>query len=228
KTEHVKNLLIAFDPYGPWFREVIELVDEVYDLIAEAKSIKLEETIQKTPANLDIKLSELNQNLEKLSSTVSSEISKLRDELDSLRFLVSQVAKAVPQSLIPSGKESLDQFPESPRVKSEFEPSEKPPVEETAPEKNKANASEDSSSAKKQQIAISKEEIIGEDNFRELVELEKKRYLLEKNLENLKSSAEKGSILGDDYKSISEEIEEQLNGVLKEIERIQGRLKITD
>jgi len=228
KTEHVKNLLIAFDPYGPWFREVNELVDGVYDLITTAKTIKLEETIQKPPANLDIKLNELNQNLEKLSSTVSSEISKLRNELDSLSYFVSQVVRAVPQSLMPSGKESLDQSPESSPVESGLESSEKPLTKEATSEKNKVNVSEESFLTKKQQIVISKEEVIGEDDFRELVELERKRYLLEKNLENLKSSAEKGSILEDEYKSISEKIKEQLNKVLITIEKIQRRLKNTE
>ncbi|MFX0096508.1 MAG: hypothetical protein ACFE7E_01975 [Candidatus Hodarchaeota archaeon] len=227
KTENVKNLLIAFDPYGPWFREVNELVDEVYDLIATAKTIKLEETVQKPPANLDIKLSELSQNLEKLSSTVSSEISKLRNELDSLRTLVSQVAEAIPQSLIPSGKESLHQSPERISVQSILESSEKPPVEEVTSEEEQADDSEDLILASKQQIAVS-EEVTGEGDFRELVELERKRYLLEKNLENLKSSAERGSIPGVEYKNISEEIEQQLNEVLTAIEKIQRRLKDTE
>lgn len=223
KTEHIKNLLIAFDPYGPWFREVNELVDGIYDLITTAKTIKLEETIHRPPIDLDAKLNELNQNLEKLSLTVSSEVSTLRNELDSLRHLVSRIAKAVPQDQVSLEEEPLERFTESPPVESETEPVKKPPVDETPEEES--DIIQELSQTEEQPVVISGEEGIGEDNFRELVGLERKRYLLEKNLENLEASVRKGSITEHDRKKISDELKEQLDEVLKEIEKIQKRLK---
>lgn len=223
KTEHIKNLLIAFDPYGPWFREVNELVDGIYDLITTAKTIKLEETIHRPPIDLDAKLNELNQNLEKLSLTVSSEVSTLRNELDSLRHLVSRIAKAVPQDQVSLEEEPLERFTESPPVESETEPVKKPPVDETPEEES--DIIQELSQTEEQPVVISGEEGIGEDNFRELVGLERKRYLLEKNLENLEASVRKGSFTEYDRKKISDELKEQLDEVLKEIEKIQKRLK---
>lgn len=224
KTEHIKNLLIAFDPYGPWFREVNELVDGIYDLITTAKTIRLEETIHRPPANLDARLNELNQSLEKLSSTVSSEVSTLRKEIDSLRLLVSRIAEAVPQVRLPLEDESLDRPTESLLVEPEPELVKRSTAEEEVSEEE-SDIIEESPLTGKQHEAVTEERDDEEDNFRELIGLERKRYLLEKNLENLEDSVKKGLIPEDDHENISDELKDQLNDVLEEIEKIQRRLK---
>ena len=119
QTNALKDLLLAWDPYGAaWFKEEKSLVDGVSNILASAKAL----TIQKAAEPDNSAISALKVQVEGLASTFNAQIANLQNEIASIKKSVIALATAVknklastpaPQEVVKPSVPSVEQKPVS-------------------------------------------------------------------------------------------------------------------
>lgn len=84
KLDDLKEKLLLWDPYGPWFKENKELSTGTYDVITLAKTIKFEEDI--APLNV-VKAEDFNN----FKNSIQKEIQILKNEIILIKDLINQM-----------------------------------------------------------------------------------------------------------------------------------------
>jgi len=75
--EAVREIVLTWDPYGRWFRQHKELVDQIYDIIVKGKNVVFNQS-QETSGE---------------ASRLKKELASLKSELNDLRSLMSNLVK---------------------------------------------------------------------------------------------------------------------------------------
>ena len=75
--EAVREIILNWDPYGHWFRQHKELVDQIYDIIVKGKNVVFTQ----------------NQESSGEASRLKKEFASLKSELSDLRSLMSSLVK---------------------------------------------------------------------------------------------------------------------------------------
>ncbi|NVM02730.1 MAG: hypothetical protein HWN67_10360, partial [Candidatus Helarchaeota archaeon] len=87
--DNLKEKLLVWDPYGPWFKENKELSKGTYDVITLAKTIKFEEAV--TPLNI-VKTEDFNA----FKNTIQKELQILRNEIILIKDLINKIKPMKP------------------------------------------------------------------------------------------------------------------------------------
>lgn len=75
--ETAREIVLNWDPYGQWFRQYKELIDQIYDIIVKGKNVVFTQ----------------NQESSKEASRLKKELASLKSELSDLRSLMSSLVK---------------------------------------------------------------------------------------------------------------------------------------
>lgn len=85
--EQLKNELINWDPFGPWFKEVKTLVDSVHKVITAGKKIKFQESAPGVHGVLP------GAAFSAFKSQVERDIAQLRKEVEGIKTVLKSVVK---------------------------------------------------------------------------------------------------------------------------------------
>ncbi|MHA1378835.1 MAG: hypothetical protein ACTSRG_10675 [Candidatus Helarchaeota archaeon] len=128
---NLKEKLLVWDPFGPWFKENKELVSGAYDLITQAKTLKFEEEVH--PSNI-VTLDDFNN----FKSFVQKELQNLKDNIKTIKESIINIgkiklqAKLVPKPT-PKPPTKLKSVPEEPILEVVTKPQPKPVVPKPIP-----------------------------------------------------------------------------------------------
>lgn len=94
KINNLKEKLLIWDPFGPWFKELKELSQETYDLIALAKTFKFEEEV--LPLNY-VTLDDFNT----FKNTIEQELTSFKSQFDSIKNLINKMEISLSNLQVP-------------------------------------------------------------------------------------------------------------------------------
>ncbi|MHA1402599.1 MAG: hypothetical protein ACTSSI_02460 [Candidatus Helarchaeota archaeon] len=88
QLDALQSRLLEWDPFGPWFKEVKELVSSVQDVITTAKKVKFEETM---PVERQGGISNIAFNDFKMK--IENEIARLRKDMNEIKSVLKSAIK---------------------------------------------------------------------------------------------------------------------------------------
>ncbi|MFX1451190.1 MAG: hypothetical protein ACFFCM_10135 [Promethearchaeota archaeon] len=96
KLNDLKDKLLIWDPFGPWFKENKELSKSAYDAITLAKTLKFEDEV---PPSIFLKIEDFNA----FKNTIQSEMQILKNEINTIKDSIKQSKIIKPTSVPVSG-----------------------------------------------------------------------------------------------------------------------------
>jgi hypothetical protein len=96
QIDEVKDKLLSWDPYGPWFKEQRELVKEIYNLITNVKKFKFSGEASDsmgTDGVPDVK--KLKNEIQDLRSEVNSKINLINEDLKNIKKSITLIVKSI-------------------------------------------------------------------------------------------------------------------------------------
>ena len=143
-----KDVLLKFDSAGPWFRELPEMIDTVYNVITHANMLQIEyhrfsgienETLQFFTSKIET--------LEMKTNSISEDIKKIKRQMSLI--LQSKELPEIKEELIEEAEEKPEEEPPIPEVEEQIEFEEEKEVEQLeeveleVPKKEEKKPSED-------------------------------------------------------------------------------------
>ncbi len=138
--EIAREIVLNWDPYGQWFRQYKELIDQIYDIIVKGKNVVFTQNqessgeasrLKKELASLKSELSDLRSLMSSLVKEKSSEVPEVVEEIDSQPLVDESLVSITESQVEPEPIESdppliLPIVNEEPEVEESI-----PPIQET-------------------------------------------------------------------------------------------------
>jgi len=115
EMENVKELLLSWDPYGPWFKEQRDLVKFTYNLITSIKKHKY--SIMKSPTQMDNSqpaINELKREIQNIKAEFTTKFDKINSDINNIKKSITLIVKSIQsgQSIIKSPAITESSLPE--------------------------------------------------------------------------------------------------------------------
>ncbi|MHA1271130.1 MAG: hypothetical protein ACTSPY_15155 [Candidatus Helarchaeota archaeon] len=102
EIDTVKELVLSWDPYGPWFKEDRNLVKNVYNLITSLKKLKyLGQNASKGNADVS-NIQNLKNEIQGIKNEFSQELKRIKDDIKNIKKSITIIVKT-----IQSGKQAI-------------------------------------------------------------------------------------------------------------------------
>ena len=111
--EAVREIILNWDPYGHWFRQHKELVDQIYDIIVKGKNVVFTQTQESSGE----------------ATRLKKELASLKSELSDLRSLMSSLVKEKSVEVPEDVQKTVEETDSLPLVDESLVSIAEPPVE---------------------------------------------------------------------------------------------------
>ncbi|MHA1248845.1 MAG: hypothetical protein ACTSRP_02520 [Candidatus Helarchaeota archaeon] len=96
QLEKVKEDLLSWDPYGPWFKEQRDLVKGIYNLITNIKKYKYSgKTIPSGGAQKLPDIENLKKEITEIKNTFTQKINKITDDIKNIKKSITIIVKSL-------------------------------------------------------------------------------------------------------------------------------------